>query len=818
MNNIFWKFVIAVCVSLILLLVPVVVGQIGNYPSLFNGEDGSFNGKIVVGEGAAASDLVVAQNIAADLFEGATFGDLPDLGKSVKQIETSTNKLNFLEPLGRVIPTLTEDDLDLLAGGEFTDRADRIPYTQSLQLRDTTASLNKSEYIIGLVVLDKNRDKDVNMYLLIPNGILIFEYILEFSKGIKSDIENNSLVDFEGEVVNLLGGPTFIYRSSIDTSSSSITLDFANVFVDDILEAGDTQTYDVGGIEYIVEVGDIYGEGVDARVDFIINGERIGSMKENERKKFGNGLNVIVKDLLLTGKNTINDEVDFTISSESIITLTDSDYTDGTFEEKVFIDNDFVEGGEVLIRGYEDTDGFVLQEIRYRLRAESKAGGDVYVPLLGLMSEYLEDPKGVFGFDFLFLGPEEGATSNINFSSIGKDAYSLSFTTNENLRYTIPLADNSDTSGKGFKYGNDENNLWFNEGKVGVLPALYNFTIERKDYFILTNAPIEETSDTHVLRYESISTGRQSVTFTDLVGGEIVVNYHNSSKTGVEGEGTIKFSSGEYTFYISNESDRNIAVDLNTDGDVNEDEVQIVTKYGGILDLGSDNFPDDSGGLDSFNVSLTTLSSMFDGDGLLNLGVDEVSIFTVSESNNSDYDINLDVTQMSTVPGDMLEVEALEIKMGGQIHGSLFILTDMGKRAEDLLIEYPESQVWVKTWIGSDVVLNFVRQGILDTLQLMAVPAEPVAPIMDNAVGENDTDIILIGGPCVNSVVRELLDVSMENCADGFEPGKSVIRYIEDLGRRIILIAGYSAEDTARAGKAFLELKGLDVGSEIVLR
>jgi hypothetical protein len=803
------KFVL---VLVIVLFVPLVLSQLEDYPDLFRDESGVFSAKIVVGENAAESDFMIAKEIAAGIHSG---GETPDFGNAVKEIETSSNKLNFVEPLGRVIPTLTEDDLGILEGGDFVDRSDRIPYTQNLQLRDTTSNLNKSEYIVGLVTFDENRDNEVNMYLLFPDNILIFEYILNFVKGAESDVTDGRLVDFEDKSINILGGSTFIYKSIVDTSANSITLGFADVLAEDVLAVGEMGSYDINGEPYSVEVLEIYGDDNDSKVEFVINGERIDSVGDNERKKLGNGLNIIVRDVLLTGKDTSKDSVDFSIGSDDVVELVDSDYTDDTFEEKVSVDGDEIDGGEVLIRGYEDDEGFVLQEIRYRLRAESKDGGNVYIPPLGMLSEELESPEGVFGFDFLFLGPKEYETTNINFSEGGDESYDLSFTTNEDLRYTIPLADNSNDSGEGFKYGTDEDMLWFNEGKVGALVANYNFTIEEKDYFVLTNAPIKETSDTHVLRYESIDTGQKSIVFSDLAGDNISVNYHNSSKAGTEGEGTIKFTSGEYTFYISNESDRDIAVDMNTDGDVNEDEVQIVTKYGAVIDLGPDNFPDDSGGLDSFDINFTTLSSEFEGDGLLNLGTDEVSTFTVSEENDEDFVINLDVTQMSTVPGDMIDVDGMDIKIGGQIHGGAFVLTDHGEGAEELLIDYPDSQVALRTAVGQVDVLGAARQGILTFLQSAAVPIEPV---LDSSVTEDDKDLILVGGPCVNSLAREVLGVSLENCADGFEAGSSVIRYIEHEGRRVILIAGHGAEDTVRAGKAFANLKELGAESEIIIK
>ncbi|MBW2988625.1 hypothetical protein KY318_03875, partial [Candidatus Woesearchaeota archaeon] len=59
-------------------------------------------------------------------------------------------------------------------------------------------------------------------------------------------------------------------------------------------------------------------------------------------------------------------------------------------------------------------------------------------------------------------------------------------------------------------------------------------------------------------------------------------------------------------------------------------------------------------------------------------------------------------------------------------------------------------------------------------------------------------NLIVVGGPCANSVASKLLG-NPTNCAEGFEEGKAIIKLIENGDNVALLVAGYSADDTRRA-------------------
>ena len=62
-------------------------------------------------------------------------------------------------------------------------------------------------------------------------------------------------------------------------------------------------------------------------------------------------------------------------------------------------------------------------------------------------------------------------------------------------------------------------------------------------------------------------------------------------------------------------------------------------------------------------------------------------------------------------------------------------------------------------------------------------------------------NMIVVGGPCANSVAAELMGTSPETCADGFTEGKAMIKLYEQGSKVAMLVAGYSALDTRRASR-----------------
>ncbi len=63
-----------------------------------------------------------------------------------------------------------------------------------------------------------------------------------------------------------------------------------------------------------------------------------------------------------------------------------------------------------------------------------------------------------------------------------------------------------------------------------------------------------------------------------------------------------------------------------------------------------------------------------------------------------------------------------------------------------------------------------------------------------------DSNLILVGGPCVNSLTANFMN-SFGECTEGFNPGRAKILLYENGEKIALVVAGYSGEDTRAAGK-----------------
>ena len=81
--------------------------------------------------------------------------------------------------------------------------------------------------------------------------------------------------------------------------------------------------------------------------------------------------------------------------------------------------------------------------------------------------------------------------------------------------------------------------------------------------------------------------------------------------------------------------------------------------------------------------------------------------------------------------------------------------------------------------------------------------------------------VIAVGGPCANAVAAELLGSTSENCFDGFERGKAMIKLVEHANGNVgMVVAGYSAADTRKAARVVAQYadwqkKGMFTGTSL---
>jgi len=173
--------------------------DLSDYPEPFV-KDGKFSGLLVVGDKAAAEDVVGVSDIAISLQFAATKksgaskstasveGDVWRVGTSSKKLEMAENVDTIIdgENLRNITTSIDEQELSGLADGEITTEKGRAGYNQYLNFGNLIKSNTKGS---GYVQFLENDDDVAADFFYVRSSEEIARYSLEFKQSLKSDVE-----------------------------------------------------------------------------------------------------------------------------------------------------------------------------------------------------------------------------------------------------------------------------------------------------------------------------------------------------------------------------------------------------------------------------------------------------------------------------------------------------------------------------------------------------------------------------------------------------------------------------------------------------
>ena len=589
--------------------------DLADYPGPFvqNGVYSS-NNAFVVGAKAAASDTLGLAEIATNLqfqsktcVPGGSSGSTTISGDSIG-ISEGSDLLEVRESLGSVRETVTELDLDGLRGGVVTTDEGTTEYNQYLRFAVSGNAITAP--IMNFTANDATVE-DVSDFLVVKEGSNIttafFEYELEFEEGLESDVVSNKLDDLEDEELVILGRVYNIVNTAVDTANDEVTIEMLGGNVYDVLEEGEEKTYTINGKDYKVEVLIIEDTSPET-VTFRINGKLTDQLDEGETEVLDDGILVGVSDLINNdaGESGSGDLVEFYLGANKL-EVRDNEYDDDTFEQRVEIDNENIEDAWVQIKINEvSSTELEVTSIKYRLNADALPGtSDIFIPAGHGVREYLDEPQGLLGnWDVRYEGLTDTGVSLVKLDPSGDDQYRLTLENRRGEVYNFPYLSRE---GGVLKYGDDDDEFVFIEGLVDNLSNsnvnIANFTpnVGDDDYFILSDMDtgIDDTSFSHIVRYESVDTSNRQLLFDDLATGSRRFTYEvlNTNMSGL-GRANLVFGGNTYVAFVENSTNANhtangragtgnrLAIDMNNDGDILVDEIRFTINGGGIIDFG----------------------------------------------------------------------------------------------------------------------------------------------------------------------------------------------------------------------------------------
>lgn len=790
--------------------------DLSNYPAPFV-NNGVFSGKIVVGAKAATSDVVGAIDLAASLQADATSSSEVDVpgaageatvtGDSA-EFRTGSDVVALEEAIGTVKQTFTANDLAALKSGVMDTGTSSTPVKQYLKFDNSTMKVQYAE--------DSNNDK-VGDFLYVPTDSTLFEYQLEFTEGAESELTSTTLDDLQDEVVTILGAPFTIVTAT--RSGLTLTLTLLGGQVADVLRDGETKTYTINGKDYEVTAVFIDDSG---SCKLSVNGVVTKELTEGKTQVLGTDVTVGVQSVLTNQREGI---VEFYLGANKL-KLADSNYEDTTFaSETVEVGGDSVSDATLIMKATNVSSNLKLNYIKYRVAADD----DFYVPAGHGVKEFVdENNKGAFltdTWDVWYTGLVKTASNEIKFDSISDHSYDLEFTNVNGDRFKFPLVTNKNGV---YKWGDDNDDFVFTEFKNGANTSYSenSTSISDNDYFAVSDksTATDDKAATRVLRYQSINTGDSTVTFKDLSGSDIVVSY-----TGAVGAATgeLIVDGVTHTFYVGDDSsiaseDNALSIDLDGSGSTisASDAVPMVAMGGAILSFGVNGTfaqtfdvagnPRGFGYTTVVNTSIGTNADRFDESGA------ETSWVWISATGTT-ADI-AGVRVGSSTNGLVQDPDQDDYSRGYSLYGAYFerYSPTSGNQADQVTIDYPATQRFAQVFVTAGTVS--VASGALgDSGKLMTSKVNAIAvglAVLDtDAPALGSTNMIVVGGPCVNTVAAELLG-NPTDCTEGFMPGKATIKLFSS--KNALLVAGYSAQDTLGASYVLADAKDYKLsGSEV---
>ena len=127
-------------------------------------------------------------------------------------------------------------------------------------------------------------------------------------------------------------------------------------------------------------------------------------------------------------------------------------------------------------------------------------------------------------------------------------------------------------------------------------------------------------------------------------------------------------------------------------------------------------------------------------------------------------------------------------------------------------VYYPDQQISANVFVLGEGASTSSAGGATGGTVKAAVPIKTAVGKLDSEVGQTDRstkNVIAVGGPCANSLTRELLGATAASCLADFEgmgytAGQAMIKLVNNAfgtGTSALIVAGRDAQDTRNAAK-----------------
>ena len=829
--------------------------DLANFPAPFI-KDGKFSGVLVVGDKAAAEDVIGISDIHSSLQFAAVKkvsttaggavtveGDAWKVGSSTKKLELSedltTGGNSKIETLRNITTFIDKSNLQALASGSITNNKVTSPYNQYLYLLGPGAETTLDT---GYVQYTENSDDDVTAdYLFFKSGKEMFRYLIEFTTSLESDVDDSAvsssatglfLTDYQDVDLTLFGRKyTIVTAKRVTTQGSEAVLTMMGGANKDTLLEKQTKTYTIGGKPYEVTLNFVDAD----EAQFVINGQSSRKMKDGDTDKLADGTTVGVTDILYQDYAGGIHSSTFFLGANKL-ELKDTNVDDKSSSNQLKVDDNTIDDATVMIEGDDNNATFKITRIHVNMSADD----DFFIPAGGKLSEAIKssggssaEPEVLFtqNWDVEYKGLSKEASETVKIRRSGSSQYNLEFLDGAGQKVDVPIA--KSPSGAALIFG-EQNKAFINKE---------NRTISKDDYFVLSDSTSgrkrgerptyvlqykgadKVTNDNPILKFKNLGDGKTiEQTFSAATSLSVAVPGATESGGTAGGElATLKVGGSDFkvfnaTSVLSN--DFGILVDLDASGSIvsirngtsGPDSgtnnswptvpLLITTKNGMEINITNETASgapaEDS--TDVIFVSFrvpdeTRESGARDSVESLKPAIVRLNITAASGKVQFGLDTTTETQRVNfrTPDGET------NVAYAYNSYGAFYKHETPTSDPAEMTIEVPAKQREALVYITSQGA-SFSESGASSTeavmVQRIQVGAAKLASEVSDVQAQN---AILVGGPCANAAAATVMGNPVD-CTAGFTPGEGILQVWEHTnGNVAMLVAGYAAVDTRNA-------------------
>lgn len=782
-----------------------VAADLSQYPAPFI-TDGAFDGAIVVGELAKSTDVIGSIELAAGLQAAAVKTTPVVVGSGTSSIDkgVAIDKTGTHLALGRFLQFVQDTPLDesdlptLLVDGTVDedegDNKNTIDYTQELRLFSNSGQV--------IYTQDDDDAPTAGTYLFFADNANMYNYTLDFDEDWDYSNDSASEVndDFETAKISLLG-KEYTFTEVTTVSGTNKAIDKITLLAGDTtrwMTEAEPLTREIAGAKHTFVLTDVNedetkcGISVDGTIQWVdvgstktVNGIQIGATDAIVTHSAGKDVDVCEVNLGAT-------ELELENSNEVKLNGVDIDGTTVTITSSMGSSGNTFSALNIL---FEPDDDIYL------------AKGDKY-------------PEPVFdAFTFYFDGLSTEKTEPIDLKATGNSA-ALTFLNNDNKEVKIEWdKNNSDILNLGT--GSTADDRLYLEGQACSYVSSIT-ECEGAQFLRITSG-----GEAHVLELLDFDSADDKIKLKDVTYGSTSEDdFTLANATGQFGTSyTVDLGSGagQVTLTIIDLNRTNVTSALGTANALNFTEIS-----------GNSNIAEtslnDVGGITFSGIAANGNISGFTNDRVFTLtedsedGIGAAVIGFSLSVDTADDDINVGTPVM--VSGNTAfhgsAVQASEADDDHEYYVTNWSTIIYYDQEDDdfATVEYPETYRYGQAFVGETEAKITASGGTVESVEVQQIPVGSAK--FDKDIADwTAQNLIVVGGPCANTVAAALMG-NPADCAAGFKEGEATIKlYTASTGKVSLLVAGYSGLDTRRATQVLARYKDWSAqlkGTEVTVK